>query len=204
MDVFLHIYLFSCNIQMLLLTSLRMLTGCSLSTHADVLVALLPVHGRATATKCSSANRTFPYETACTANPKCFQHYWDETDTPAALTSHVSRLQPPQLAELTSSLGVAHSNEQGLGFGEGFLVHMLVRRYQRRKAQHEAINSLPLYPDKVVPWDSAQLPELDHTGHSCLALPKLNLQVSPNHLTLALTLALAVAVAVAVALTRTL
>ena len=184
-----------------------MLPVCSLSTPANV-VALLPVHAnvlcRATATKCSSANRTFSYETACTANPKCLQHYWDETDTPAALTSHVSRLQPPQLAELTSSLGVAHSNEQGLGFGEGFLVHMLVRRYQRRKAQHEAINSLPLYPDKVVPWDSAQLPELEHTGDSCLALPTLNLQVSPNHLTLALTLALAVAVAVAVALTQTL
>ena len=162
---------------------------------ANLLMAL-PVH------ECASANRVFSYESACPANPKCFQHYWDETDTPTALTSHVLRLQPPQLAELTSSLGVAHSNEQGLGFGEGFLVHMLVRRYQRRKAQHEAINSLPLYPDKVVPWDSAQLPELEHTGDSCLALPTLNLQVSPNHLTLALTLALAVAVAVA--LTRTL
>ena len=66
-------------------------------------------------------------------------------------------------------------------------------------------SSLPLYSDEqVVPWDSAQLPELEHTGDSCLALPTLNLQVSPNHLTLALTLALAVAVAVAVALTRTL
>ena len=53
---------------------------------------------------------------------------------------------------------------------------MLVRRYQRREAQHEAIGSLPLYPDEVVPWDSAQLPDLDHTGDSCLALPKLNLQ----------------------------
>ena len=53
---------------------------------------------------------------------------------------------------------------------------MLVRRYQRREAQHEAIGSLPLYPDEIVPWDSAQLPDLDHTGDSCLALPKLNLQ----------------------------
>ena len=53
---------------------------------------------------------------------------------------------------------------------------MLVRRYQRREAQHEAIGSLPLYPDEVVPWDAAQLPDLDHTGDSCLALPKLNLQ----------------------------
>ena len=150
-----------------------------------IVVALLPMHECANHTaipKCSSVNQIFSYESTCTANPKCFQR-WDKTDTPTALTLYVLRLQPPQLAELTSSLGVAHSNEQGLGFGEGFLVHMLVRRYQRRKAQHEAINSLPLYPDKVVPWDSAQLPELDHTGHSCLALPKLNLQVSPNHLT---------------------
>ena len=166
-----------------------------LSMHANVLivVARLSVHECAyhctTATGTEGVNRTFSYESACTADPKCIQHYWDETDTPAALTSHVSRLQPPQLAELTSSLGVAHSNEQGLGFGEGFLVHMLVRRYQRRKAQHEAINSLPLYPDKVVPWDSAQLPK-HHTDDSCLARPTLNLQVSPNHLTLALILAL--------------
>ena len=33
-------------------------------------------------------------------------------DTPTALTSHFSRLQPPQLAEIASSLGVVHSNEQ--------------------------------------------------------------------------------------------
>ena len=170
-----------------------------------IVVALLPVHGctyqcTATGSGCSSANRSFSYESVCTANPKCFQHY----ETPAALTSHVSRQQQPQLAKTASSLVVMHSNEQGVRFGKGFLVHTLVRRYQRRKAQHEAINSLPLYPDKVVPWDSAQLPELEHTGDSCLALPTLNLQVSPNHLTLALTLALAVAVAVAVALTRTL
>ena len=150
-----------------------------------IVVALLPVHEcanccTATGTECSSVNRTFSYESACTANPKCFQRYWDETDTPAALNSHVSRLQ---LAENASSLGVAHS--KGVGFGEGFFVHMLVQRYQRRKSQHEAIGSLPLYSDEqVVPWDSAQLPELDHTGVSCLALPKLNLQVSPNHLTL--------------------
>ena len=136
-----------------------------------IVVALLPVHEcanrcTATGTECSSANRTFSYESACTANPKCFQHYWDETDTPAV--QHISRLQPPQLAENASSLGMAHLNEQGLGLGEGFLVHMLVQRYQRREAQHEAIGSLPLYPDEVVPWDSAQLPDLDHTGDSCL------------------------------------
>ena len=171
-----------------------MLPVCSLSTHANVVVALLPVHAnvlcRATATKRSSTNRTFSYETACTANPKCFQRYWDETDTPAALTSHVSRLQ---LAENASSLGVAHSNEQGLSFGKGFNVNMLTR-YQRREMQHKAIDSLPLYPDEVGPWDSAQLLELDHTGDSCLALPKLSLQVSRAHLmTLALTLALALA-----------
>ena len=155
-----------------------------------LIVGALPVHGSA------SANRVFSYESACPANPKCFQHYGNETDTPAALTSHVSRQQQPQLAKTASSLVVMHSNEQGVRFGKGFLVHTLVR--------HEAICSLPLNPDEVVPWDSAQLPELDHTGDSCLALPTLNLQVSPNHLTLALTLALAVAVAVAVALTRTL
>ena len=165
--------------------------------HSNVLivVARLSVHEcayyctTATGTEGSSVNRTFSYESACTADPKCFQHYWDETDTPAALTSHVSRLQPPQLAELASSLGVVHSNEQGVGFGEGFLVHMLVRRYQRREEQHEAIGSLPFYPEDVVPWESPQLPELDHTDDSCLALPKLNLQVSPAHLmTLALLL----------------
>ena len=152
---------------------------------ANLLMAL-PVH------ECASANRVFSYESACPANPKCFQHYWNETDTPAALTSHVSRLQPPQLAKLASSLGVARSNQQGLGFGKGFNVNMLTRRYQRREMQHKAIDSLPLYPDEVGPWDSAQLLELDHTGDSCLALPKLSLQVSRAHLmTLALTLALA-------------
>ena len=143
-----------------------------------IVVALLPVHGctyqcTATGSGCSSANRSFSYESVCTANPKCFQHY----ETPAALTSHVSRQQQPQLAKTASSLVVMHSNEQGVRFGKGFLVHTLVR--------HEAICSLPLNPDEVVPWDSAQLPELDHTGDSCLALPKFNLQVSSNHLTLA-------------------
>ena len=130
--------------------------------HAIVLivVALLPVHEcanhTAIGTKCSSVNQIFSYESTCTANPKCFQHYWDKTDTPTALTSYVSRLQPPQLAENGSSLGVVHSNKQGLGLGEVFLVHMLVHRYLRREAQHEAISSLPLYPDEqVVPWDSA-------------------------------------------------
>lgn len=69
-----------------------------------------------------------------------------------------------------------HSQAQGEALGKAFLVAMLVRRYQRRTAQHEAIGSLPLYPDEVVPWDPAQLPELDVQGDSCLALPKLNLQ----------------------------
>ena len=71
-----------------------MLPGCILSVHANVLtvVALLSVHEcayyfKTTDTECSSANRTFSYESACTANPNCFQHYWNETDTPAALTS---------------------------------------------------------------------------------------------------------------------
>ena len=152
-----------------------------------IVVALLPMHECANHTaipKCSSVNQIFSYESTCTANPKCFQR-WDKTDTPTALTLYVLRLQPPQLAENGSSLGVVHSNKQGLGLGEVFLVHMLVQRYLRREAQHEAIGSLPLYPDEqVVPWDSTQVPELDHTGVSCLALPKLNLQVVPNHLTL--------------------
>ena len=116
--------------------------------HAIVLIvaALLPVHEcayhcqckgqckgqcanccTAIGTECSSADRTFSYELACTANLKCFQRYWDVTDTPASLTSHVSRLQPPQFAEIAWSLGVAHSNKQGVGFGKGLLVHMLMR-----------------------------------------------------------------------------
>ena len=61
------------------------------------------------------------------------------------------------------------------------LVRVLVSRYQRRTAQHEAIGSLPLYPDEVVPWDAAQMPELDMSGDSCLALPKLNLQFLTFH-----------------------
>eukprot|EP00320_Phaeocystis_rex_P017668 CAMPEP_0119085248 /NCGR_PEP_ID=MMETSP1178-20130426/132930_1 /TAXON_ID=33656 /ORGANISM="unid sp, Strain CCMP2000" /LENGTH=49 /DNA_ID= /DNA_START= /DNA_END= /DNA_ORIENTATION= len=34
-------------------------------------------------------------------------------DTPAALTTHFSRLQPQQLSQIASSLGVVHSVEQG-------------------------------------------------------------------------------------------
>lgn len=56
------------------------------------------------------------------------------------------------------------------------MVQLLVNRFQRRTAQHEAINQLPLYPDEKMPWDPSVVPDADFRGDTCLALPKLNLQ----------------------------
>ena len=55
-------------------------------------------------------------------------------------------------------------------------MRLLVDRYERRTAQHEAISQLPLYPDETSPWDEAVVPVAEHVGDACLALPKLNLQ----------------------------
>ena len=58
---------------------------------------------------------------------------------------------------------------------------MLVHRYQRRDVQQESLARLPLYPDEVTPWDEAVVPPEDFVGDGCLALPKLNLQVTGRH-----------------------
>jgi intron-binding protein aquarius len=98
-------------------------------------------------------------------------------DTGAALSAHFGRLQPEQLSELTLTLGLTHSLEQAASLGKPFLVRLLVTRYERRTAQHEAISSLPLYPDEVTPWDAFVVPTSRYSGATPLALPKLNLQV---------------------------
>ena len=58
---------------------------------------------------------------------------------------------------------------------------MLVHRYQRRDVAQESLARLPLYPDEVTPWDEAVVPPEDFVGDGCLALPKLNLQVTACH-----------------------
>ena len=74
-------------------------------------------------------------------------------------------------------VGLLHSQAQGEARGKPFLVQLLVNRYERRTPQHEAIGALSLYPDEKKPWDPAVVPDADFRGDTCLALPKLNLQV---------------------------
>eukprot|EP00966_Prymnesium_polylepis_P256833 5932703-Prymnesium_polylepis.1 len=97
-------------------------------------------------------------------------------DSASALTTHFGRLQPAQVAQIAEALGLLHTAAQGEALGKRFLVQLLVNRYERRTAQHEAIGALPLYPDEIMPWDPAVVPSADFRGDGVLALPKLNLQ----------------------------
>ena len=102
-------------------------------------------------------------------------------DSPAQLRLHFGRLAPAQLGALCEGLGLLHSAADGEAKGKAFLVGMLVHRYQRRDVQQESLARLPLYPDEVTPWDEAVVPPEDFVGDGCLALPKLNLQVTGRH-----------------------
>ena len=97
-------------------------------------------------------------------------------DTPAALAAHLGRLPQQQLVEIAGEVGLLHDAAQGEALGGPFLLRLLVDKYERRAAQHEAIGSLPLYPDEVSPWDTSVVPAAESAGETPLALPKLNLQ----------------------------
>jgi hypothetical protein len=47
--------------------------------------------------------------------------------------------------------------------------------------QRDVINEMPLYPTEGVLWDEAQIPSVNYSGESTLALPKLNLQFLTPH-----------------------
>ena len=53
--------------------------------------------------------------------------------------------------------------------------------YERRRFQREVINEMPLYPTEGVLWDENQIPSVNYSGETCLALPKLNLQFLTAH-----------------------
>ena len=45
----------------------------------------------------------------------------------------------------------------------------------------QVINEMPLYPTEGVLWDENQIPSVNYSGETCLALPKLNLQFLTAH-----------------------
>jgi intron-binding protein aquarius len=57
----------------------------------------------------------------------------------------------------------------------------MLSTYERRRFQRDVINEMPLYPTEGVLWDDNQIPSVNYSGETCLALPKLNLQFLTAH-----------------------
>ena len=49
---------------------------------------------------------------------------------------------------------------------EGFVAEVVMAAYEKRRAQTEIINAMPLYPTEKLLWDENQVPNVQYTGAS--------------------------------------
>mmetsp|Transcript_15961 Transcript_15961/g.37841 ORF Transcript_15961/g.37841 Transcript_15961/m.37841 type:complete len:1392 (+) Transcript_15961:941-5116(+) len=97
------------------------------------------------------------------------------------LSKELGKLTGEQLRHLATKQLCLINEMDSMSDDLGFLTDVILKRYEGRKSQREAINEMPLYPTESVLWDDSQIPVLDYTGEQALALPKLNLQFLTAH-----------------------
>ncbi|KAG1668022.1 hypothetical protein FOA52_006555 [Chlamydomonas sp. UWO 241] len=97
------------------------------------------------------------------------------------LRRHLSALTEEELRFLTTRQLRLVSETDPWAQDKGFLQEVVLATYERRRFQCDVINEMPLYPTEGVLWDEAQIPSVNYSGESTLALPKLNLQFLTPH-----------------------
>ncbi|XP_076053378.1 RNA helicase aquarius [Oratosquilla oratoria] len=100
-------------------------------------------------------------------------------DTEQSLKKHLSQLDDEDLHTLIKLLHLVAEGDTSCD--RGFLMSLIVWKYQKRPSQMEAINRMPLYPTETIIWDDNIVPSEYFSGDACLALPKLNLQFLTLH-----------------------
>ncbi|KAL5565693.1 hypothetical protein UlMin_028857 [Ulmus minor] len=97
------------------------------------------------------------------------------------LTKKFSVLSPTELKDLVCCKLKLVSTDDLWSKRVDFLFEVMVSSFEKQQSQKEAINALPLYPNKLIMWDESVVPSINYTGEGCLALPKLNLQFLTLH-----------------------
>ena len=121
-------------------------------------------------------------------------HYWDDVLHDYAMMDCATLQKRETLSKLAENL--KHEELQKLAITQlklvspddapwterpEFLKEMLIRHYEKRSLQREAINAMPLYPTEELLWDPNRIPRSDDAGDVPLPIPKLNLQFLSLH-----------------------
>ena len=65
----------------------------------------------------------------------------------------------------------------------GFVAEVVVAAYEKRRAQTEIINAMPLYPTEKLLWDENQVPNMHYTGAPLQGRPPCrfaHVQIAPT------------------------
>ncbi|GAX76342.1 hypothetical protein CEUSTIGMA_g3788.t1 [Chlamydomonas eustigma] len=131
------------------------------------------------------------YEKVCQLQRLAFKH-WPQLKELAlsncgsvekrdTLKRYLSALSEDELRFLTTRQLRLVSEQDPWAQQKEFLQEVMLSTYERRRFQREVINEMPLYPTEGVLWDDNQIPSVNYSGETCLALPKLNLQFLTAH-----------------------
>lgn len=100
-------------------------------------------------------------------------------DNPAALYQIVTSFDSKEeLYEFLKSVGLVDSDNMSEQDRENapLMASILMNHYRRYESQMRKVNSIPLFPNESVIWDTNLVPDQYYNYEYPLALPKLNLQ----------------------------
>jgi intron-binding protein aquarius len=101
-------------------------------------------------------------------------------ETRQGLNDHLSRMETPSLRRLAQLLGLVGPKKSAAAAAAAtasesreLLLEILLSHFELRKSQTKVVQSMSIFPDEKILWDTDLVPSMHYSGDSALALPKV-------------------------------